>query len=63
MLPTWPALYGHGRPLGALDLAAFGVTAAGIAVEAIADDYISVTPLHFDLTHEASLAALTEAFR
>jgi steroid 5-alpha reductase family enzyme len=37
MLPTWPALSGQGRPFGPLDLAAFGVTAAGIAVEAIAD--------------------------
>jgi hypothetical protein len=37
MLPTWPALSGHGRPLGPLDLAALGVTAAGIAVEAVAD--------------------------
>jgi steroid 5-alpha reductase family enzyme len=37
MLPTWPALSGAGRPLGPLDLLALGVTAAGIAVEAVAD--------------------------
>jgi steroid 5-alpha reductase family enzyme len=37
MLPTWPALSGHGRALGPLDLAALAVTAAGIAVEAVAD--------------------------
>ena len=31
-------------------------------VETIADGYISVTPLHLDLTHEPSLAALGEQF-
>ena len=31
-------------------------------LEAIADGYVSVTPLQLDLTHEASLAALKERF-
>jgi 5'-nucleotidase len=31
-------------------------------LEAIADGYISVSPLHLDLTHEPSLAALHERF-
>jgi 5'-nucleotidase len=31
-------------------------------LEAIADGYISVTPLHLDLTHDASLAALRARF-
>ncbi|MDE2404117.1 MAG: 5'/3'-nucleotidase SurE [Sphingomonadales bacterium] len=31
-------------------------------LEAIADGYVSVTPLHLDLTHEASLAALAARF-
>lgn len=31
-------------------------------LEAIADGYISVTPLHLDLTHEPSLAGLADAF-
>lgn len=31
-------------------------------LEAIADGYISVTPLHLDLTHDASLAALRRTF-
>jgi 5'-nucleotidase len=29
---------------------------------AVADGYIAITPLHFDLTHDASLAALEQAF-
>jgi 5'-nucleotidase len=32
-------------------------------LEAIADGYVSVTPLHLDLTHEGSLAVLTEQYR
>jgi 5'-nucleotidase len=32
-------------------------------LEAIADGFVSVTPLHLDLTHEASLAELTDQFR
>jgi 5'-nucleotidase len=32
-------------------------------LEALADGYISVTPLHLDLTHEPSLASLTELYR
>ncbi|MBA3878583.1 MAG: 5'/3'-nucleotidase SurE [Sphingobium sp.] len=32
-------------------------------VEAIADSYISVTPLHLDLTHRESLDMLTAAYR
>ena len=31
-------------------------------LEAIADGYVSVTPLHLDLTHDASLRALDEQF-
>ena len=31
-------------------------------LEAIADGYVAVTPLHLDLTHEPSLAALQERF-
>jgi 5'-nucleotidase len=31
-------------------------------LEAIADGYISVSPLHLDLTHEASLSTLSEKF-
>jgi 5'-nucleotidase len=31
-------------------------------LEAVADGYISVSPLHLDLTHEASLEALGERF-
>ncbi|MBB5685484.1 5'/3'-nucleotidase SurE [Sphingobium boeckii] len=32
-------------------------------LEAIADGYITVTPLHLDLTHEASIATLEQAYR
>jgi 5'-nucleotidase len=32
-------------------------------LEAIADGFVSVTPLHLDLTHEGSLARLAEAYR
>ncbi|TMJ12223.1 MAG: 5'/3'-nucleotidase SurE [Alphaproteobacteria bacterium] len=32
-------------------------------LEAIRDGYVSVTPLHLDMTHEASLARLAEAWR
>lgn len=32
-------------------------------LEAIADGYVSVTPLHLDLTHEASLKDLSELYR
>jgi 5'-nucleotidase len=31
-------------------------------LEAVADGFVSVTPLHLDLTHESSLDALTERF-
>lgn len=31
-------------------------------LEAIADGYVSVTPLHLDLTHEPSLARMTELY-
>ena len=33
-----------------------------IKMEAIADGYVSVTPLHLDLTHDASLEGLRERF-
>lgn len=32
-------------------------------LEAVADGYVAVTPLHLDLTHRASLAMLGEAYR
>jgi 5'-nucleotidase len=32
-------------------------------LEAVADGYIAVTPLHLDLTHEASLVPLAELYR
>jgi 5'-nucleotidase len=32
-------------------------------LEAIADGYVSVTPLHLDMTHQASLAPLAELYR
>ena len=32
-------------------------------LEAIADGFVSVTPLHLDLTHEGSLAELTDRYR
>ena len=31
-------------------------------LEAIADGYVSVTPLHLDMTHEASLERLADAY-
>ena len=31
-------------------------------LEAIADGYVSVTPLHLDLTHESSLSSLQKRF-
>ena len=31
-------------------------------LEAVADGYVSVTPLHLDLTHEPSLAAMAEVY-
>ncbi len=31
-------------------------------LEAIADGFVSVTPLHLDLTHDPSLAVLRERF-
>lgn len=34
----------------------------GSDLEAIHDGYIAVTPLHFDLTHDASMARLADAF-
>ncbi|MGE4430789.1 MAG: 5'/3'-nucleotidase SurE [Sphingobium sp.] len=35
---------------------------AGSDLEAIRDGYIAVTPLHYDLTHQASMAALAGVF-
>jgi 5'-nucleotidase len=35
----------------------------GTDLEAIAQGYVTVTPLHYDLTHEGSMAALAQAFR
>jgi 5'-nucleotidase len=31
-------------------------------VETVADGFISVTPLHLDLTHDPSIAALADRF-
>jgi 5'-nucleotidase len=39
-----------------------GAVPEGSDLEAIANGYISVTPLHYDLTHDGSMAALAEAF-
>lgn len=39
-----------------------GSAPAGTDLEAISEDYISVTPLHFDLTHDSSMALLASAF-
>jgi 5'-nucleotidase len=36
--------------------------APGTDLEAVADGYVAVTPLHLDLTHTASLAMLTQAY-
>lgn len=32
-------------------------------LEALADGYVAVTPLHLDLTHEASLERLSNLYR
>jgi 5'-nucleotidase len=43
-----------------------GMTAsvpAGTDLEACAQGYVTVTPLHYDLTHDGSLETLAEAFR
>jgi steroid 5-alpha reductase family enzyme len=37
LLAAWPALASEGRPPGALDAVALGVTAAGIAIEIVSD--------------------------
>jgi 5'-nucleotidase len=34
----------------------------GTDLEAVSDGYVSVTPLHLDLTHHASIGALAEAY-
>ena len=39
-----------------------GTYAHATDLEAVADGYVAVTPLHLDLTHAASLAMLTEAY-
>ncbi|CAN5250793.1 5'/3'-nucleotidase SurE [soil metagenome] len=43
----------------------FGTTGAvpeGSDLQAIADGYVTVTPLHYDLTHDGSMAAVAAAF-
>jgi 5'-nucleotidase len=35
----------------------------GTDLQAVADGYITVTPLHYDLTRDASMAAMTDAFK
>ena len=47
--------------VGAVDLAWKKAVIAN-DLEAIADGYVSVTPLHLDLTHEASLDGLHKKF-
>jgi 5'-nucleotidase len=39
-----------------------GATPEGSDLEAIAQGYVTVTPLHYDLTHDESLAAVASAF-
>lgn len=39
-----------------------GSTQPGTDLEAIRDGYVSVTPLHFDLTHDGSMDAVAQAF-
>ena len=43
-------------------LGSSGSAPAGTDLEAIRDGYITVTPLHYDLTHDGSLASLADAF-
>jgi 5'-nucleotidase len=40
-----------------------GAVPEGTDLEAVAEGYISVTPLHYDLTHDGSMAALAGLFR
>jgi 5'-nucleotidase len=42
---------------------AFETAAHATDLEAIADGYVAVTPLHLDLTHRESLAMLEAAYR
>ncbi|MPT47252.1 MAG: 5'/3'-nucleotidase SurE [Sphingobium sp.] len=37
-------------------------TQAGTDLEAIAEGYVSVTPLHFDLTHHSAMATIANAY-
>ena len=41
---------------------ASGPTSIKDHLESIADGYVTVTPLHLDLTHDASLAGLVTRF-
>lgn len=43
-------------------LGSSGATPEGTDLEAIAAGFVTVTPLHYDLTHDGSMAALAEAF-
>ncbi|HEX7820284.1 MAG TPA: 5'/3'-nucleotidase SurE [Sphingobium sp.] len=52
----------RGYPYYWLGLGLTGRVPEGTDLEAIAHGYVTVTPLHYDLTHDASLAALAEAF-
>jgi 5'-nucleotidase len=48
----------HWLAMGAVN----GTPAAGTDLEAVAQGYVSVTPLHMDLTHRPSLDALTALY-
>ncbi len=48
----------HWLALGSIATASSGNT----DLAQVADGWITVTPLHLDLTHEASLASLTRAY-
>jgi len=52
----------RGYPYYWFGLGMSGSAPAGTDLEAIRENYISVTPLHFDLTHDASMAMLASAF-
>ncbi len=53
----------RGYPYYWLGLGLTGRVPEGTDLEAISQGYVTVTPLHYDLTHEGSMAALKEAFR
>ncbi|MET0362880.1 MAG: 5'/3'-nucleotidase SurE [Sphingobium sp.] len=52
----------RGYPYYWLGLGLTGRVPEGTDLEAIAQGYATVTPLHYDLTHDGSMAALAEVF-